>query len=519
MTNDYGDISPERWTILKTAGTSQTGIVTSQHYAAAEAGAKILAEGGNAVDAAVTAAFTLQTVEPWMTSLMACGYMLINQPDGRVDVVEFTGRVPEKYDPGTYRADPDRKTFIGHPSSVDDANTRGFSAACVPGCVAGFAEALERYGSIPFARALQPAIARASKGIWVDWHTTLAIALAERDLRADPGCENIFLPGGTPPEPGSWLPLTALHATLTALAAGGPDAFYNGEIGARLAADIIAGGGCVTREDLAAYKPLHYQARSMAFGDKTIHVAGESSAGTRLFDALNHFERHHGKGPVGPDFFTAMAKACWHAFDAHRVRLLPTERDPKSSTTQVNSVDREGRMVAITFTLLSRFGARALSPDTGILCNNGMSWFDPRPDRENSLKPNAYAPSNMCPVAITDAQGSFAVLGAAGGNQIVPALAQLTAMIVMADLDVEEASNRPRMSTGAIRDITVNVDMQADEIAALAAIGTVKPMQQAVYPRPFAAPGLIGRRSGGFVGMPDKTYPAAFAATVENCKQ
>jgi len=444
--NRYSAISPERWTARKTAGVSNTGIVTSQHYAAAEAGAKVLADGGNAVDAAVTAAFTLQTVEPWMTSLMACGYMLVNQPDGQVEVVEFTGRVPAKFDPEIYRADPTRKTFIGHPSSVNDANSKGFSAACVPGCVAGFAEALERFGSISFSQALQPAIERAAKGIWVDWHTTLAIALAEADLREDPGTRQIFLPDGTPPEPGSWLPLKALHATLTELAKSGPAAFYKGAIGARLSADIVKGGGCVSRDDLANYKPLHYSARAMAFGGKTIHVAGETSAGTRLFDALEHFESHRGKGPVGPEFFVAMAQACWHAFDAHRVRLLPTENDPKSSTTQVNAVDKEGRMVAITFTLLNRFGARALSPDTGILCNNGMSWFDPRPNRANSLRAGAYAPSNMCPIAITDEEGSFAVLGAAGGNQIVPALAQLSAMLVMAGLDVEEAGNRPRMS-------------------------------------------------------------------------
>ncbi|MBP0656806.1 gamma-glutamyltransferase, partial [Mycobacterium tuberculosis] len=86
--------------------------------------------------------------------------------------------------------------------------------------------------------------------------------------------------------------------------------------------------------------------------------------------------------------------------------LNPAETNLKSSTTHINAVDRDGRMVAITFTLLNRFGARALSPSTGILLNNGLSWFDPRPGRESSLRPTAYAPSNMCPVAITDANGT-----------------------------------------------------------------------------------------------------------------
>ncbi len=229
---------------------------------------------------------------------------------------------------------------------------------------------------------------------------------------------------------------------------------------------------------------------------------------------MAHFDAARGAGPVDAGFFVAMARACWHAFDAHRVGLRPS--DAAGSTSQVNAVDAEGRMVAITFTLLNRFGARALSPATGILLNNGMSWFDPRPGRANSLAPNARAASNMCPVAISDAQGAFAVLGAAGGNGIVPCVAQIAAMLVHAGLDVEAALNTPRMSTGAERDIAVDIDMAEDQIAALAALAPVRPAQSTVFPRPFASPGAIGRRGASFVGMPDTSYPAAFAAGPED---
>ncbi|TKT78357.1 gamma-glutamyltransferase [Aquamicrobium sp. LC103] len=509
---NHDALRAERWITRKTAGVSEFGVVTSQHYVAAEAGAAVLAAGGNAVDAAVTAAFTLQTVEPWMTSLAACGYLMVNQPDGKVEVVEFTGRVPGHFDPETYRPDPAIKTFIGHPASVKEANVKGFTAAVVPGCVRGFATALDRYGTIGFDRALAPAIERARRGLFVDWHTTLAIALAEGDLREDPGARAIFLPDGAPPEPGTWLPLNALSETLEQLAASGPNALYAGPIGERLCADLAHGGSPVTLDDLAAYEPLLYEARSIRIAGKRVHVAGETSGGQRLFDALAHFDEHRGRGPVDAGFFAAMADACWDAFAAHRGRLNPAETNPKSSTTQVNAVDREGRMVTITFTLLNRFGARALSPSTGILLNNGMSWFDPRPERANSLRPGVYAPSNMCPVAITDQNGSFAVLGAAGGNQIVPCMAQLVGMLIHAGLDVEEALNLPRMSTGPTRDITVDVDMPEDQLAALEALAPLKPFQRAVYPRPFAAPGAIGRRGKAFVGMADTTYPAAFAA-------
>jgi len=509
----YDHLRVERGVYRKVAGVSERGVVTSQHYAAAEAGAAVLAAGGNAVDAAVSAAFTLQTVEPWMTSLAACGYMLIAQPDGKVEVVEFTGRVPSTFDEEFYKPDPSIKTFIGHPASIDNRNVRGFTAAVVPGCVRGFAEALKRYGTIGFDRALQPAIDRARKGMFVDWHTTLAIAIAEGDLGLDPGARSVFLPGGHAPEPGTTLPLDRLAKTLERLAGEGPDALYGGAIGEMLVADLNAGGSSITLEDLASYAPLLYPSRTMPLQGKTVHVAGETSAGQRLFDALDHFDRKRGKGPVDAGFFTAMAEALWESFGAHRKRLNPAETTNKTSTTQVNAVDHEGRMVAITFTLLNRFGARALSPSTGILLNNGMSWFDPTPGRANSLTPNAYAPSNMCPVAITDENGAFAAYGAAGGNQIVPSLAQLTGMILHAGLDIEEAMNMPRMTTGPNADIIVNVDMPAEQIEALEKIAKVKPAAAVVYPRPFAAPGMVGRRGSAFVGMPDITYPAAYAAT------
>ncbi len=509
----FDHLRVERSVTRKVAGVSSRGVVTSQHYVAAEAGAAVLRAGGNAVDAAVTAAFTLQTVEPWMTSLAACGYMLIAQPDGTVETIEFTGRVPSSFDIDFYRPDPGIKTFIGHPASVENRNVDGFTAAVVPGCVRGFAQALKRHGTIGFADALAPAIARAKQGLVVDWHTTLAIAIAASGLADDEGARTVFLPGGHPPEPGIVLPTPALFDTLQTLAAEGPDALYGGSIGQRLIADLQAGGSFMTLDDLADYEALIYPARSMTLQDKIVHVPGETSAGQRLFDALSFFDEKRGPGPVDGDFFATMSQALWESFGAHRRRLNPAETTNKTSTTQVNAVDGEGRMVAITFTLLNRFGARALSPSTGILLNNGMSWFDPTPGRANSLVPKAYAPSNMCPVILTDKNGTFAAYGAAGGNQIVPALTQLTGMIVHAGMDVEDAMNTPRMTTGPHNDIIVNVDMPADHVEALERIGKIRPAAQTVFPRPFAAPGMIGRRNGEFVGMPDTTYPAAFAAT------
>jgi gamma-glutamyltranspeptidase/glutathione hydrolase len=173
-------------------------------------------------------------------------------------------------------------------------------------------------------------------------------------------------------------------------------------------------------------------------------------------------------------------------------------------------------MVALTFTLLNRFGARVVSPSTGVLLNNGMAWFDLRPNRLYSLAPGATGRNNMCPVAIVDEAGPFAVLGASGGNQIVPALAQITAFLLHAGLDVETALHAPRLNTGPTQDILLDLDMPDDVAEALRALGPVRFAERAVYPRPFASPGAIARRNGRFEGVPDTTYPAAQAVPAQD---
>jgi len=504
----------ERWTLRKPAAVSANGVVVSQHFAAAQAGAAVLEAGGNAVDAAVTAAFMLQTVEPWMSGLAACGYMLVAQPNGRVEAIEFTGRAPGRLDPAVYPPDPaGARTFLGMPAAAGLANVLGYTAVVVPGAVRGLELALQRFGTLAWDRALAPAIGRARQGLAVDWHTTLAIALAEGDLRQDAAARSLFLPGDAPPEPGDVLPLTALAATLERLAEAGPDDFYTGRIGESLARDLAAGGSAITAEDLAGYRAEVGPAPAAAIAGRRVHTAGETSGGRRLVETLQHFEGAQAGGEPGPAFYRAMVEALRHAFAAHqeRNRAPALAASRAASTTQLNVADRDGRMVSLTFTLLNRFGARVVSPSTGVLLNNGMAWFDLAPGRLNSLAAGAPGRNNMCPVAIVDDEGPLAVLGASGGNQIVPALAQLAAMLLHCGLDVETALRLPRMSTGATADITVDLDLAPEIVEALRPLGPIRPAERGVYPRPFASPSAIGRQNGRFAGAPDITYPSADA--------
>ncbi|ADO43981.1 gamma-glutamyltransferase [Ketogulonicigenium vulgare] len=515
--SDIESARHERWLRHKPAGKSANGVVTAQHYIAAEAGARVLEEGGNAVDAAVTTALTMQTVEPWMSGLAACGYMQILHPDGSAETIEFTGRLPAKLDMQVYAPDDSGATYFnGNALSKNGANVRGMTSAVIPGAVRGFALALQRYGTIGFDRAIRPARDQAAKGMTVDWHTSLAIGLGHGEMRADPVMQAVYQPGGKIPGPGAVLHNPQLAATLARLHDNGPEDLYTGQTAAALVADLNAGGSSITAGDLAAYAPKIYPSLPFTFAGHTIFTPGPTSGGARLRLALLRFEQLFGaSGAVGPKFYADFATALRHAYCEKIAPLTVNEHDKNGSTTQINAVDREGRFVAITFTLLNRFGAYAMSPSTGILLNNGMAWFDPRPGKISSMAPNAYAHNNMCPVAIAAHGKSVAVLGASGGNMIVPALAQITAMHLVAGYSVDQAVSHPRIDAGPTPTMTVNVDMTDDEIAAVAAIGPIRAAQNEVMPRPFASPAMTGRDGDVFIGMPDTSYPPAAAAPAQ----
>ena len=161
----------ETWQIRKPAVESPHGMVASQHYEASQAGARILAEGGNAVDAAVAAGIAIGTVEPWMSGLGGGGHMLVYvAAENRAYDVDFGMRAPLEIDPEDYPlvAGTDSDLF-GWPAVVDDRNVVGPYSVAVPGFVAGMATALEQFGTRSWRDSLAPAIALARRGMNVDW--------------------------------------------------------------------------------------------------------------------------------------------------------------------------------------------------------------------------------------------------------------------------------------------------------------------------------------------------------------
>ena len=253
----------QNWHVRKPLVHGRGGIVATQNRIAGQAGARVFANGGNAVDAAVTTAFALAAVEPWNSGLGGVGFMLIySAKEDRVRVVDFGPVSPVGCNPAHYPlvgGGVTTRDLFTWPSVKDDCNVHGPLSFAVPGEVDGLGLALERFGTLKLGEALQPAIELADQGIAVDWFLTLKVATMVRELARYPTTREIWLPEGYPPAtpPGASLgrlKLTGLADTLRRLAVAGRRDFYEGEIAAGIVKDIKALGGVIAPEDLRRYQ-------------------------------------------------------------------------------------------------------------------------------------------------------------------------------------------------------------------------------------------------------------------------
>ena len=191
----------QNWQVQKPLIRSGRGIVSSQNRIAAEAGAQVLASGGNAVDAAVATGFALAACEPWNSGLGGVGYMLVAMKGAQqVQVVDFSPISPRRLDPADFPLTGGTKQeLFTWPEVVDDRNVHGPMSIAVPGQVDGMGLALERFGTKSWMEVLSPAIRIAEQGMAVDWYLTLKIATVARELERYPSTRAVWLPDGFPP--------------------------------------------------------------------------------------------------------------------------------------------------------------------------------------------------------------------------------------------------------------------------------------------------------------------------------
>jgi gamma-glutamyltranspeptidase/glutathione hydrolase len=510
----------ETWSLRKPVVTARGGLVAAQHVGAAEVGAQVLEAGGNAVDAALATSLALAVLEPWMSGLGGGGSMMIARADGATEAIDFGMVAPARLDPAAYPlVEGHDDELFGWPAVLERRNLVGPLSIAVPGQAAGLALAYRRHASMPWTDLCAPAILLARRGLPVTWHTTLRIAGGARDLARFDAVRAVYLPDGAPPAPRvdgalAHLPLGRLADTLERLAAAGPEDLLTGELARMLVSDVQAVGGVLGQDDLVRYRVRHGEPVLTEHAGATLATPGGLTAGPTLAHALGLIRGKVPRGAPGPAAYGAWAEALLAAYEARLATMGDLgDRSDSACTTHLCVVDRAGTMVSLTQTLLSVFGSRILSPSTGILLNNGVMWFDPRPDRPNSMAPGKRPLSNMCPVIALKDGAPWLALGASGGRRILPAVLQIGSMLADCGLDLESAFHAPRIDVSGGRAVNADRRLGPEVLAQLRARFPVQEVEHVVLPNLFACPTAVLRdgSSGQVAGMTDPVQPVAGA--------
>jgi gamma-glutamyltranspeptidase/glutathione hydrolase len=449
------------WQVRKRIARSRGGVVAAQHRHAAEIGAAVLRGGGNAVDAAVATSLALSVLEPWMSGLGGGGCMLLRLADGAAHALDFGMVAPRRLDPAAYPLSGGMAGDVfGWPAVVDQRNMHGPLAVAVPGLADGLRLAHERFATVALRDLIAPAAALAEEGLAVDWYATQMVAGAAAELRRYPHAAATWLTSGLPPV-APWtgetdrLPMPALALTLRRLADEGLRGFYEGATAAAILADCAELGVPIDAADLSGYRARFTTPLEVGYRSGLVFAMPGPFAGGSLSRCLKQLGGEDmGTEPDG------RALAAYARALAYRERL--DEHTPAPScTSHLNVVDRHGNLVALTQTLLSTFGSKLLGPATGILLNNGIMWFDPRPGRANSLAAGRQPLANMCPT-IGQGGGRRFALGASGGRRILPAVLQIASFLLDHRMSLEEAFHQPRLDVSGPDLVTMDDRLRFD---------------------------------------------------------
>jgi gamma-glutamyltranspeptidase/glutathione hydrolase len=487
----------QHWALTKPAARGRKGIVVAQAKSAAEAGVAILEAGGNAIDAAVGTALALAAVEPWNSGLGGIGFALVHRAGQKAaDVVDFGPVSPRRLDPALFTLTGRMvQDLFAWPQVEGDKNIHGPLSFAIPSSTAGYDHMHRTWGKLPLSEVIAPAVSLAKRGLPQDWYTTLKIAFSANVLRLYEESARIYLPNGLPPVPpyqGSpgYFRLGRLADTLEHLGRAGLRDQYEGDIAAAIASDIGSLGGVLSADDLRECHARLRPATSISRHDYQIQTAGGLTAAPTMQRALELMT--HASAGSEPDaaWFVGLAGALKHAY-AERLAGLGDVEGKETCTTHLTVCDAEGTMVAVTTTLLSSMGSRVVLPKTGILMNNGVMWFDTRPNRPNSIGGGKRPLTNMSPIIIRRADQPWIAAGASGGRRILASVLQLLMFVADFGMSLEAAAHFPRIDVSDPETVSADQRLPADIIRALANEGPTRIVEHGVMPINFACPNAI----------------------------
>ncbi|MFZ0394373.1 MAG: gamma-glutamyltransferase [Terracidiphilus sp.] len=472
------------------------GMVVSVHHLAADAGLKILRQGGNAVDAAVATGFALAVVHPLAGNLGGGGFLLLRMHDGRSTFIDYREKAPLAATETMYQ---DAKGNV-----IPDASIVGYRAIATPGSVAGLAYAERKYGKLGLERVMAPAIRLASQGFVLTPEE--AAELHDSELTQFPDSRRIFQRDGNFYQAGDTFRQPELAKTLQRIAAD-PDDFYHGKMALELVNDLKNGGALITLEDLRQYNVVERKPTIGAYHNYTIISAPPpSSGGVVLISALNILEGYDLKSlgdrtPASmhliteayrraymdrsdylgdPDYnripvaalISKKYAAAWRAgIDLNKATpsadlkrpagFLPPapttagrRRNESQDTTHYSVVDSEGNAVSVTTTLNNAFGSGVTAGSLGFLLNDEMDDFASKLGVPNMFgliqgPANAIAPgkrplSSMTPTIVLENGKLRYVLGSPGGARIITTVAGIFLSAAEGGLNIQEAVDAPR---------------------------------------------------------------------------
>lgn len=529
--------------------TKKQAMIVAAQPEAAEAGARVLSDGGNAVDAAVAAAFTQCVVDPLMAGIAGYGTMQLAMPEKSLHTcVDFSARAPVAVTPDIWADREISETSDGYAFVVEgNVNEVGYQSIGTPGTLAGLAHALSNYGTYSLADAMEPALAIARRGYKMRPHMYQYMALERakggmmetRDrLRLSSTGRRVFFDGeGRLKRPGDMIFNPDMADTLQRIADRGIDVFYRGDMAHEIAADMRASGGLLSLRDLEAYE---VQEMAPLWGTyRGCRVAGfpPPAGGLSLIETLHVLEQFdlNAKGHNTPEYLGLLAEVLKRiAIDkdtligdpefvevpierliskahaealaasirsgerAHVQRIKPRGAPEPSDTTHVCVMDAQGNAISLTHTLGTTSGV--ITDGLGFLYNGLLSGFDPRPGRPGSIGPGKRRTSSQCPAILFDGNEPRIVIGAPGGTAINPAIVQSIVNIVDFGMPVFEAIAAPRISvTSDTIEVSNRIPGYVTEVLEAQGYPVIRSHQGFA----FAAPHAISVRAGQMSGAAD----------------
>ncbi len=486
---------------------AKRAMVVSIHPEAAEVGAEIMRQGGNAVDAAVAVGFALAVVHPSAGNIGGGGFMLLRKANGEVHFLDFREKAPRA---------ATRDMYLDQQGNViPKASQFGYKAIGVPGSVAGLVYAQQHWGKLPLRTVMQPAIRLAREGVRLTYdearsmhyeRNSQTMQMENRALLGD--AKRIFQRNGKFYAQGEIFRQPELALTLQRIAAN-PKDFYQGALAREIAAAVKSGGGLITAQDLAEYEVKERQPVKGSYrGYEVISAPPPSSGGITMLEALNILEGYN-LGKLGdrsadsihltieafrraffdraellgdPDFsqipvaqlIDKKYAAGWRnsmdlmrASDSREIRrpagfgdldrraaVAPYSGRESNNTTHYSVVDPQGNAVAVTTTLNDSFGAGVTAGKLGFLLNDEMDDFTSKPGVPNGYgliqgEANAIGPgkrplSAMAPTIVLKDGKLFLVLGSPGGPRIISTVTNILTGVVDFGLNIQQAVNAPR---------------------------------------------------------------------------